>query len=93
VAAQGNWQVGSTHSGRLLCYQAEGSTWIVWSYDAERIAARAVRRGDTPEDWLGLYVWWTQARALPALSQLNQRPGRRGAPASRAARTTVATRG
>jgi class 3 adenylate cyclase len=60
--AQGNWQVGSTHSGRLLCYQAEGSTWIVWSYDAERIAARAVRRGDTPEDWLGLYVWWTQAR-------------------------------
>ena len=62
LRAQGNWRVGSTHSGRLLCYQADGSTWIVWSYDAERIAARAVRRGDAPEDWLGLYDWWTQVR-------------------------------
>jgi hypothetical protein len=60
--AQGNWQVGSTHSGRLLCYQAEGSTWIVWSYDAERIAARAVRGGEAPGDWLGLYDWWSQVR-------------------------------
>lgn len=60
--AQGNWQVGSTHSGRLLCYQAEGSTWITWSYDAERIVARAERAGDTPGDWLGLYKWWTQIR-------------------------------
>jgi hypothetical protein len=60
--AQGNWQVGSTHSGRLLCYQVEGSTWIVWSYDAERIVVRAVRRGNAPEDWLGLYDWWTQVR-------------------------------
>lgn len=60
--AQGNWRVGSTHSGRLMCYQADGSTWIVWSYDAERIAARAVRRGDALEDWLGLYDWWTQVR-------------------------------
>lgn len=58
--AQGNWQVGSTHSGRLLCYQADGSIWIIWSYDAERIAARAVRRGDAPEDWTGLYEWWSQ---------------------------------
>lgn len=60
--AQGNWQVGSTHSGRLLCYQADGSTWITWSYDAERIVARAERAGDTPGDWLGLYDWWTQIR-------------------------------
>ena len=58
--AQGNWRVGSTHSGRLLCYQAEGSTWIVWSYDAERIVARAVRGGDAPADWLGLHEWWKQ---------------------------------
>ncbi len=62
LRAQGNWQVGSTHSGRLLCYQVDGSTWIVWSYDAERIAARAVRRGDAPEDWMGLYEWWSQVR-------------------------------
>jgi class 3 adenylate cyclase len=60
--AQGNWQVGSTHTGRLVCYQADGSTWLLWSYDAERILARAVRGGDTPEDWLGLYEWWTQVR-------------------------------
>ena len=60
--AQGNWQVGSTHSGRLVCYQADGSTWALWSYDAERILARAVRGGDTPEDWQGLYEWWTQVR-------------------------------
>ena len=60
--AQGNWQVGSTHSGRLLCYQDSGNTWIIWTYDAERIAARAVRGGDAAEDWLGLYDWWTQVR-------------------------------
>jgi class 3 adenylate cyclase len=60
--AQGNWQVGSTHSGRLVCYQAGGSSWIWWSYDAARTLARAVRGGDTPEDWQGLYEWWTQVR-------------------------------
>jgi len=60
--AQGNWQVGSTHSGRLVCYQAGGSSWIWWSYDAERTLARAVRGGDTPDDWSGLYEWWTQVR-------------------------------
>jgi class 3 adenylate cyclase len=60
--AQGNWQVGSTHSGRVLCYSADGNTWIVWSYDAARIMARAVRSGDTPEDWLGLFEWWRQVR-------------------------------
>lgn len=60
--AQGNWQVGSTHAGRVLCFQADGSTWIMWSYDAERIMARAVREGDTPDDWIGLYRWWGQIR-------------------------------
>ena len=60
--AQGNWQVGSTHSGRLVCYQADESTWLLWSYDAQRILARAVRGGDAPEDWQGLYEWWTQVR-------------------------------
>jgi class 3 adenylate cyclase len=60
--AQGNWQVGSTHAGRLLCFQADGSTWIMWSYDAERIAARAVRMGDTQDDWIGMYQWWDQVR-------------------------------
>lgn len=60
--AQGNWQVGSTHSGRLLCYQAEGASWIVWTYDAERIVARATRGGDAADDWTALYDWWRQVR-------------------------------
>jgi class 3 adenylate cyclase len=60
--AQGNWQVGTTLDGRLLCYQTAGATWIVWSYSADRILARAVRSGDTPEAWLGLFEWWKQVR-------------------------------
>ena len=60
--AQGNWNVGTTLSGSILCYQANDSTWIDWSYRADRITARAVRAGDGPEDWRGLYDWWDQAR-------------------------------
>ena len=60
--AQGNWQVGSTHSGRLLCYQADGETWIVWTYDADRIAARAMRPGEEADDWLAAFEWWDQIR-------------------------------
>ncbi|MDQ3880737.1 MAG: adenylate/guanylate cyclase domain-containing protein [Chloroflexota bacterium] len=60
--AQGNWQVGSTHSGHLLCYSADGETWVVWTYDVERIVARAVRSGDRPEDWAALYEWWSEIR-------------------------------
>ena len=46
----------------MLCYASGGNVWIVWSYDAERIVARAVRTGATPEDWRGLYDWWSQTR-------------------------------
>jgi class 3 adenylate cyclase len=65
--AQGAWQAGETHSGRAFCYQAEGGTWIVWTYGADRILARAVREGDTVDTWHssdghGLYDWWTQIR-------------------------------
>ena len=60
--AQGDWSVGSTFSGRLLCYQSDGQTWIVWTYDADRILARATRSGDTPADWHGLLSWWDQIR-------------------------------
>jgi class 3 adenylate cyclase len=59
---QGPWHVGSTFSGTVLCFTKGGSTWIVWSYDAERIVARAVRQGDTPADWRALYEWWSQER-------------------------------
>ena len=59
---QGPWKVGSTHSGQLLCYASGDRLWVVWSYDAERIVARAVRSGDTTEDWQALYDWWSQVR-------------------------------
>jgi class 3 adenylate cyclase len=60
--AQGDWRVGSTFSGRVLCYQAPDGSWIVWTYDAERILARATRSGTTADDWMGLYDWWSQQR-------------------------------
>ena len=58
--AQGNWQVGSQYSGHLLCYTDDGATWVVWTYDVDRILARAVRSGDAPEDWESLYTWWRE---------------------------------
>jgi len=60
--AQGTWQVGTTLSGQLFCFKSEGSTWIVWTYAADRILARATRNGDTAADWAGLYGWWKLAR-------------------------------
>jgi hypothetical protein len=58
--AAGNWSVGSVQSGSLLCYQGEGATWIVWTYRADRILARAVRSGTDSDDWAGLYGWWQE---------------------------------
>lgn len=60
--AHGNWQIGSTHAGGLMCFQAEGGTWIVWTYRADRVLARAVRGGTAPDDWTDLYAWWDQIR-------------------------------
>ena len=60
--AQGTWQVGTTLSGTLFCFQAGGSSWVVWTYSADRILARATRKGDTAADWAGLYAWWKLAR-------------------------------
>lgn len=60
--AQGNWAVGSTHAGKLLCYADGGETWVLWTYDVERLMARAVRSGDGPEDWSELFAWWEQIR-------------------------------
>jgi class 3 adenylate cyclase len=60
--AQGSWQVGGTHSGSAYCYRADGSSWIVWTYEADRILARAVRAGESQSDWQGLYDWWSQIR-------------------------------
>lgn len=60
--AQGEWQVGTTLSGQLFCFKSKGSSWIVWTYAADRILARATRSGDTAADWAGLYGWWKLAR-------------------------------
>jgi class 3 adenylate cyclase len=56
--AHGNWGTGSRLAGSLMCFQADGSTWIIWTYTAERILARAVRAGTAPDDWTDLYLWW-----------------------------------
>jgi class 3 adenylate cyclase len=60
--AQGNWQVGTTHAGRLLCFADDGQTWVLWTYDVERILVRASRTGEDPEDWSELLAWWEQTR-------------------------------
>ena len=53
--AHGEWQVPDVSAGKLLCYPAEGGAWLVWTYDDERILAKARRAGG---DWESLYDWW-----------------------------------
>jgi class 3 adenylate cyclase len=60
--AQGTYQIGGTHSGIAYCYQTDGGTWMVWTYDVDRILARAVRSGDSDDDWRALFDWWSQIR-------------------------------
>jgi DNA-binding SARP family transcriptional activator len=55
--AVGVWSVPDVHEGRLLCYEADGSVWIVWTYDADDILARARRIGS---DSRGLWRWWRE---------------------------------
>jgi class 3 adenylate cyclase len=54
-SANGEWRYGSTFGGQMLCYQAGGRSWIVWTYPDSRIVAQAVR-GDA--DFAALYRWW-----------------------------------
>jgi len=55
--ARGTWGVRNVNSGSLLCYQEGGASWLVWTYDIDRILVKAKRAG---EDWAGLYAWWDQ---------------------------------
>jgi len=55
--AHGAWDVTDVHAGSWLCYQEEGATWMVWTYDDDRIMARARRGGG---DWEALYGWWAE---------------------------------
>lgn len=53
--AVGRWSMGITFAGQLACYAKDGAAWVLWTYEGERIAARAVRRdGDAKR----LYAWW-----------------------------------
>ena len=60
-AAVGSWSMGITFTGQLACYAKNGAAWIVWTYDGEQIAARAVRRdGDAKR----LYTWWHEEASI-----------------------------
>jgi DNA-binding SARP family transcriptional activator len=57
ASAVGPWTVPDVHRGRLLCYQADGAAWIVWTYEDDLILARARRGGsDSPALWR----WWRE---------------------------------
>jgi len=55
--AHGPWEVPNVRAGNLLCYQDKGAVWLVWTYDSDRILAKARRGGD---DWKALHTWWRQ---------------------------------
>jgi DNA-binding SARP family transcriptional activator len=57
--AVGTWEIPDVYHGGLLCYEADGSVWIVWTYDDDHILARA-RRGGPDSD--ALYRWWGEAK-------------------------------
>jgi hypothetical protein len=51
----GRWSMGITFTGQLGCYTKESGAWILWTYEGQLIAARAVRQDG---DVAGLYAWW-----------------------------------
>ena len=53
----GRWTLGITFTGQLACYQKDGGAWVLWTYDGQQIAARAVRHDG---DAVHLYDWWQQ---------------------------------
>jgi class 3 adenylate cyclase len=53
----GPWQLKGFLSGGLACYEDEQGAWEAWSYDAQGILARAVRKDG---DGAALNRWWAQ---------------------------------
>ncbi len=51
----GRWSMGITFTGQLGCYTKDGEAWIMWTYEGQQIAARAVRHDG---DVASLYTWW-----------------------------------
>jgi class 3 adenylate cyclase len=53
--AVGRWKLGITFTGQVACYAKDGGAWLLWTYEGQQIAARAVRHdGDAKR----LYTWW-----------------------------------
>jgi len=42
--AVGRWSLGITFAGQVACYAKDGGAWLLWTYQGDQIAARAVRR-------------------------------------------------
>jgi len=51
----GRWEIGITFTGQLACYTKDDGAWVLWTYEGDQIAARAVRRDG---DATSLYGWW-----------------------------------
>ena len=49
------WQVPAIFTGHLVCYGEPGASWVVWTYEAEGVFARATRP-DT--NAASLFTWW-----------------------------------
>jgi DNA-binding SARP family transcriptional activator len=57
--AIGTWEIPDVRMGRVLCFEADGAVWIVWTSEADRILGRARREGS---EWRELYRWWRETR-------------------------------
>ncbi len=57
--ATDTWGTASTHHGALLCYADPDAIRLAWTYDADRIVARAARSGDAA-GWQPFLDWWRQ---------------------------------
>jgi len=51
----GRWSLGITFTGQLACYTKDGGAWVLWTYEGDQVAVRAVRRDGDAES---LYGWW-----------------------------------
>ena len=54
--ADGRWSIGDRTMGAIVCYRDNLPASIIdWSYDDDRILARADRPGEQP---VALFDWW-----------------------------------
>jgi class 3 adenylate cyclase len=52
----GRWSMGITFTGQLGCYTKSSGAWILWTYEGQEIAARAVRLDGAVAI---LHAWWS----------------------------------